>query len=234
MLPGLPAASIDALITDPPYCSGGMSIAERQRDPRQKYCQSDNDQGRPSFAGDARDQRSFIFWCTTWLRLSRRVIKPGGYALVFIDWRNLPAMTDAIQAAGYTWRGIVPWNKGRSARAPHKGYFRHQCEYVVWGTVGECAKATHAGPFDGCINQAIIRKDKHHMTGKPTPLMRQLVECVPPGGTVLDLFAGSCSTGVAAALEGRGFVGCEQSIDYCAIGSKRLEKALAGELLLAA
>ena len=60
-------------------------------------------------------------------------------------------MTDVLQAAGFVWRGVVPLNKGRGARAPHKGYFRHQCEYVVWGTNGRCRKAEHAGPFEGCI-----------------------------------------------------------------------------------
>ena len=44
----------------------------------------------------------------------------------------------------------------------------------------------------------VLQSDKWHTTGKPTALMRELVRCVPPGGTVLDPFAGSGSTGVAA------------------------------------
>jgi site-specific DNA-methyltransferase (adenine-specific) len=47
------------------------------------------------------------------------------------------------------------------------------------------------------------------MTGKPTELMRELARIVPPGGTILDPFMGSGSTGVGALLEGRRFIGIE-------------------------
>ncbi len=236
VLPGLPAASIAALATDPPYCSGGTTAAERKRDPRQKYCFDGNDRGRPSFGGDTRDQRSFAFWATTWLRLARRVVQPDGYALVFSDWRQLPTVSDCLQAAGFTWRGLIAWNKGRASRAPHKGYFRHQCEYVVWGTNGGCRplagmRPGSAGPFEGCLEEHVRKADKHHMTGKPTPVMRELIRCVPVGAQVLDLFAGSGTTGVACALSGRGFVGCEQSEEYCEIAARRLDAAIDGRLL---
>lgn len=231
--PRLPRRHFHAVITDPPYNSGGTSTAERQRDPVAKYCQNSNSCGRPSFEGDTRDQRSFAWWCTQWLLFCRQATVDDGYLLVFIDWRQLPTMTDAVQAAGWTWRGIIAWNKGRGARAPHKGFFRHQCEYVVWATNGACPQLTHAGPFDGCIEAPIRRGlDKFHITGKPTPLMEQLVECVPPGGRILDPFAGSCTTGVAASLRGRAFVGFELSSEYCAIGRQRLEAAIKGERLL--
>ncbi len=63
----------------------------------------------------------------------------------------------------------------------------------------------------------------HHPTVKPTDLMRYLVRLVtPPGGTVLDPFMGSGSTGKAALLEGFHFVGCEMSPDYMEIAEGRL------------
>jgi site-specific DNA-methyltransferase (adenine-specific) len=227
LLPQLPPAIAAAAITDPPYCSGGTSAGERARDPRVKYCHSNNACGRPSFGGDHRDQRSFAFWSTLWTRMLARLVEPSGYCLVFTDWRQLPTMTDVLQAGGFVYRGLVSWNKGRGARAPHKGYFRHQCEYVVWGTNGACRKAVHAGPFDGCIDASVKKSDKFHMTGKPTAVLQQLVECVPPGGLVLDPFAGSGTTGVACARTGRRFIGIERSADYCAIAAERFERALA-------
>ena len=223
ILPLLPPGSIDAAITDPPYCSGGVTMAEKARDPQAKYCQNGNACGRPTFGGDARDQRSFGFWASLWLTECRRLVRPGGYALVFSDWRQLPTMTDTLQAGGWVWRGIISWNKGRGARAPHKGYFKHQCEYVTWGTNGPCLKALHAGPFDGCVSESVKQADKFHMTGKPTKLMCQLVECVAPGSTVLDTFSGSSTTGVACALTGRKFIGIEQSEEYCEISAKRFD-----------
>jgi site-specific DNA-methyltransferase (adenine-specific) len=225
LLPRLEPGSVDAVITDPPYSSGGTTSSERMRDPADKYCQNGHTCGRPTFAGDMRDQRSFKYWCTLWLSLARQATRTSGFLLVFIDWRQLPTMTDAVQAAGWTWRGVAAWNKGRGSRAPHKGYFRHQCEYVVVATDGRCEKAEHGGPWDGCFDVTVRKSDKFHITGKPTELMRRLTEVVPPGGLVLDPFAGSASTGVACLQTGRRFVGIEQSAEYCAISATRLAGA---------
>lgn len=226
----LPERAFDALVTDPPYSSGGLHATARAADPRTKYCQDNKDLGRPSFEGDCRDQRSWAWWCSTWLTAARRRVKRGGYCLVFIDWRQLPAMTDAVQAAGWTWRGIVPWDKGGGARAPHKGYFRHQCEYVVWATNGPIEVPTvtdpRGGPWPGCFQFGVRQADKHHMTGKPTDLMRALVKVVQPDGLVLDPFAGSGTTGVACALEGRRCVLVEQEPEYASVCRARVAKAV--------
>lgn len=221
-------ASIDAIITDPPYCSGGCTAGERRRPPEAKYSQDGKLCGRPSFGGDLKDQRSWTSWCATWLSLCRSRLREGGYCLVFVDWRQLPALTDAFQWADLTWRGIIAWDKGSAARAPHKGYVRHQCEYLVWGTHGPCRSATHAGPFDGCYQVRVDLKDKHHLTGKPTALMRRLVQLVPPGGVILDPYAGSGTTLVAAALEGRQAIGIEREGVYCQIAAQRLRGGSAG------
>ncbi|MGV2977217.1 DNA methyltransferase [Roseibium alexandrii] len=60
--------------------------------------------------------------------------------------------------------------------------------------------------------------------GKPVPLMDALVQ-VCPKGTVLDPFAGSGTTGVAALRSGRRFVRCEREEAYYEIASERLSKA---------
>ena len=66
-----------------------------------------------------------------------------------------------------------------------------------------------------------------HPTVKPTALMRYLVKLVtPPGGTVLDPFTGSGSTGKAAILEGFDFVGVEVTEDYLPIIEGRLRWAV--------
>ena len=55
----------------------------------------------------------------------------------------------------------------------------------------------------GCFRHTVRQDDKHHQTGKPTPLMRDLVKLCPPGGVIFDGYAGSGTTAVAAILEGR-------------------------------
>ncbi|KOB12346.1 hypothetical protein AE923_00865 [Xanthomonas arboricola] len=69
-----------------------------------------------------------------------------------------------------------------------------------------------------------VRKaDKHHLTGKPTELMRQLVRICESGGRVLDPFAGSGTTMVAAQLEGFASVGIEMTDQYASVARNRLK-----------
>ncbi len=77
-----------------------------------------------------------------------------------------------------------------------------------------CAKASKSDRGD----------DNDHPTVKPTNLMQYLCRLVtPPGGTVLDPFMGSGSTGKGAVLEGFKFVGCEKESQYVEIARKRIE-----------
>lgn len=223
VLASLPTGSIDLTSTDPPYSSGGLFKGDRDRDPNAKYL---TDSKHATFSGDNRDQRSWTWWMSMWLGEARRVLRPGGYCQVFTDWRQLPSTTDALQAAGLTWRGIAAWDKGRASRAPHKGYHRHQCEFIAWGTHGRCEKATHDGPFDGCFSIPVER-DKQHPTAKPVELMRKLVRVVPPGSMVGDWFMGCGTTAVAAIAEGHGFIGCELEAGFFEVAVDRVRKALA-------
>lgn len=219
----LPAGSVDGMLTDPPYCSGTDTKSGRDQDPVEKYCKDGNACGRPSFEGDARDQRSFVFWLTLLYAEAYRACGPSSYAMSFIDWRMLASMIDVFQASGFTYKGLIPWNKGRSSRAPHRGYFRHQCEYVVWGTRGKVPRLVHAGPFDGQITQPVRQADKFHISGKPTAVLQQLVQPFTPGALILDPFAGSGTLGVAAMREGRRAILFEVSEEYCEVTAKRLK-----------
>ncbi|MGA5655275.1 DNA-methyltransferase [Rahnella contaminans] len=213
----------DALITDPPYSSGGLHKGSRSMSPAQKYV---NTTRYLDFSGDNRDQRSWIMWSTLWLSMAARLVKPGGYVMTFTDWRQLPSTTDAIQAAGIHWRGIVPWDKTLSSRAPHTGYFRHQCEYVVWGSIGILPKSQHGGPWPGLISQRVNPALKLHMTGKPLELMDKLVNPLGPKPRVLDPFMGSASTALPVLRRGGKFTGIEMTQEYFDIACERIEEDL--------
>ena len=126
----------DLVLIDPPYSSGGLFAGDRKQDTRVKYTDADfNGAARfPSFSGDNMDQHSFIQFMTHVSMELRELTKEGGTIAAFIDWRNLPAMTDAIQMAGWVWRGIIVWDKGISRNIP--GRFSNDCDYIVWGTNG--------------------------------------------------------------------------------------------------
>jgi hypothetical protein len=66
-----------------------------------------------------------------------------------------------------------------------------------------------------------------HPTVKPIALMRYLCRLVtPPGGTVLDPFMGSGSTGIASIQEGFNFVGVERDADYMTVAERRIAAAV--------
>ena len=81
-----------------------------------------------------------------------------------------------------------------------------------------------ASKMDGSGRDACKTRVNNHPTVKPVALCRWLVRLVtPPGDTVLDPFAGSGSTGVAALREGFGFIGIERDAEYADICRARLQ-----------
>jgi len=214
--------SVDAILTDPPYSSGGITLSQKQRATSAKYQSSDAKKKFPDFSGDSRDQRSFVIWATLWLAECYRIAKPGSVCMVFTDWRQLPTMSDALQAGGWQWRRIVVWDKP-TAR-PSKGEFKNQCEYVLVGSKDKFAPV-HERCLPGVFRQSIVSgQRRRHMTEKPVPLLRDLLEITPEGGTVLDPFMGSASTGQACFETGRKFIGMEMSNDYFEVACDRLKQ----------
>ena len=227
VLKEIPDASVDMVLCDPPYSSGGLFAGDRKQSTNVKYFDTDfNGSAKlPNFSGDNMDQRSFTEFMRMVLSKCRTKTREGGVCCVFIDWRNLPAMTDALQTAGWVYRGIVVWNKGNSRPTP--GRFRNDCEYVVWGTNGPKKAEFTKGAFvaGGCYNiKSVNAKDRHHQTQKPVELLEKLIGISPEGGTVLDPFMGSGSTGVACLHTGRNFVGIELDATYYAIAKEWIAK----------
>lgn len=213
--------SVDAILTDPPYNSGGNGLGAKHRSTSNKYQSSNAKKKHPDFCGDNRDQRSFTLWATLWLAECHRIAKPGAPIMMFTDWKQLPAMTDALQAGGWLWKNVVVWDKP-TAR-PCMGGFKSQCEYVLVGVKGYHARA-HKRCLPGLYRVSIVSgKKRLHSTEKPVPLLTELLEIAPQGGIVLDPFMGSGSTGQACRETGRNFIGLEMSEDYYKIASERLK-----------
>jgi site-specific DNA-methyltransferase (adenine-specific) len=79
----------------------------------------------------------------------------------------------------------------------------------------------------GSENSRDTRRRNHHPTVKPVALMEYLVRLAcRPGGTVLDPFMGSGTTGIACIREGMKFIGIEKSPEYFEIAKTRLENEL--------
>ena len=224
VLEGFPSGTFDAVITDPPYASGGRTQAEKNRSTAKKYS-SMGEKAPPPFDGDAKDQRSWTRWAAEWLYEARRACKPGAPVCVFIDWRQLPAATDALQWAGWIWRGTAVWDKGNSR--PQKGRFRQQAEFVVWASNGKLPIDRPVPVLPGVFRAANVQGvQRIHQTQKPEEIMRQICKICLPGGRILDPFAGSGSTLAAAELEGYDSVGVELSEEIAKSAAQRLSVPL--------
>lgn len=224
VLKTLPDATVDAVLTDPPYSSGGLSMGMRQANPAQKYQTGKPKSQYTPMLGDAKDQRSWTMWCTLWLGECWRIAREGAPLLVFTDWRQLPALSDAIQAADWIWRGIITWNKPNVR--PYSGRFRHQCEYVLFATKGRFVAHTR-DCLPGMYSCPVIPARKVHLTSKPVALIEDLLAVTAPQASVLDPFMGGGSVGEACIRTGRGYTGIELSQEYFDICQGRLAAALA-------
>jgi site-specific DNA-methyltransferase (adenine-specific) len=227
LLDELEPETVDLVLTDPPYSSGGMFRGDRAgQTTAEKYTQTGMLAHRADFDGDSRDQRGFLAWASLWLAKCWRASREGASCLIFTDWRQLPTVTDAIQAGGWVWRGIVVWDKTTIAR-PRPG-FSSRAEYIVWGTRGIFNREIY---LQGLISAAAPRGDeRRHMTEKPLGLLEQLVAICPPGGLILDPFAGSGSTLDAARNLGRRAIGFELNDEHLETAGYRLAQLSLGDV----
>lgn len=216
-------SGIDAVVTDPPYSSGGAFRGDRMQTTLQKYVSSDAEAQTSgfSFSGDNRDQRSYLAWCSLWMNAARVATTPGSTIACFTDWRQLPITTDAIQSGGWVWRGLGAWSKkfGR----PRNGGFSSACEFLVWGTNGPLKESERypAGVFEVSSPPAT---ERWHITQKPEQVIGWAMANVPEGKTILDPFMGSGTTLAAAREMGCSAIGVEIEERYCEIAAKRLEQ----------
>lgn len=206
-LRALPDGCADAVIADPPYGTGG-------------YRRTGAGQGG-KFAGGSR-REGWDEWDSLWLLEAFRV--SSGPVLTFCPDTELPALIADARFAGHRSR-LLHWCKPDPM--PHQG---GQPAYGVETVVA-------FGPLQKCggrswIEASAPRKSRDaefagHPYQKPLKVLRWLcrVAC-PPRGLILDPFAGSGTTGVAAALEGRRCLLIEKEPHYAAICRARVAKVL--------
>ena len=94
----IPDGSVDGLIIDPPYSSGGTFSTQRKVETGKKYLDTGGEKQTkfPDFSGDNMDMRSFTMFMRAVLFEGRQKTKENGVCCVFIDFRNLPAEADAM------------------------------------------------------------------------------------------------------------------------------------------
>lgn len=210
---------IGAVVTDPPYSSGGQFRGDRMASTSAKYQNSGSATVYPEFTGDNRDQRAYLIWSMFWISAAKTRCLAGAPFCVFTDWRQLPTTTDAVQCAGLVWRNIAMWWK--PGVRMQKGRFSSSAEFVVYATNGP-ATGGMGNPQN--VTSCGIEPNKTHIAEKPLAVMDWILGVVPEGATILDPFAGSGTTLVSAKKNGCRSIGIEFDKKSCEAAATRLKQ----------
>jgi hypothetical protein len=140
------------------------------------------------------------------------------------QWRAVEGRTDPrLRASDYARDG----DSGGASRffyvaKPSRAEREQGCEHLETKQRDDSRKEGNVGG-DNPRNRGLQRRGNHHPTVKPVELMRYLVRLItPPGGTVLDPFTGSGTTGMACVFEGFDFLGVEREAEYVEIARRRI------------
>lgn len=206
LLPTLPQGHFDAIITDPPYSSGGGKRGRGKGAAGYFHAVAAADE----FDDGTRDPFTHFMWTERWLKMCHPLLRESGWVMVFTDWRQLPMLATAVQMSGYIWQGIVTWDKVNGRR--FNGRFAQQAEYVVVASKGRLPNYLHMVGAPSPANvytERLAKGEKYHVTAKPVGLMRHLMGVLPQGAHIIDPFAGGGSTLAAARELGHSCVGIE-------------------------
>jgi len=201
LLRTMPDASVDTVITDPPYGEITRAGARTRKKGVQKLVHF-----------NSLTTADFLHVCKELVRVSRR------WVVLFCDWRH----AIAAEQAGLPVVRLGVWIKIDAAPQ-----FTGDRPGVGWEAVlilhRPGRKRWNGGGCPAVWQSQCARGN--HPTEKPVPLLREWIRLfTDPGEVVFDPFAGSGSTGVAALSIGRRFVGCEIDPNYHAIALQRLAK----------
>lgn len=214
----MPDGCVDCVITDPPYCSGSVSESSRTAAKGQGL-RSENINRLGWFVGDNMGTAGLVWLIRNVAVESMRLLKGSGSLLIFCDWRMIPNLIPAVESAGLRYQNLIVWDK------THMGLgngFRARHEMIMHMTAGS-PEYYDKGTANVVRCKRVSADEREHQTQKPVELIAQLVRVVcPPGGVVLDPFAGSCTTAQACAETGRHFVCIERDPEHCETGNRRL------------
>jgi site-specific DNA-methyltransferase (adenine-specific) len=228
ILPDLP--KVGAIVTDPPYSSGGQYRGDRARSTTEKYV-SAKFASRSEFSGDNLDQRVFMVWSSWWLSAARSVCEDGAVLCAFSDWRQIPAITDAVQCGGWVWRNLATWWKPGCRMV--RGRFSSSAEYIVYASNGAHESDGERAVQNVFSCATVSGDDKEHIAEKPESVMTWVLSVTKPGCLVLDPFMGSGTTGIACHHMNRPFIGIEMQPEHFDTACERIANAQRQERLFA-
>jgi len=225
----LPDNSLDAIFADPPYflSNGGISVQSGKQ-----VCVDKGDWdkgGTPEHIYQFNKQ---------WLSLCRPKLKDNGTIWISGTHHNIFVVQRCLQELGYKILNVITWQKSDPPPNLSCRYFNFSTELVIWARKSE--KKPHKFNYETMkqLNGGSQMTDVwripavgmwektcgKHPTQKALRLLYRIVlASTNEGDTILDPFAGSSTTGIAANLLGRNFIGIEQDKSFIELSKRRRE-----------
>ena len=220
----------DMIFADPPYhlSNGGISVQSGKI-----VCvnKGEWDKSQGMLADYAFDKE--------WLSVCRNKLKEGGTIWISGTYHNIFSIARCLTELGFKILNCITWVKTNPPPNLSCRYFTHSAEYILWARKSE--KTPHFYNYELMkeINggtqmrdvwnlPAIAKWEKScgkHPTQKPLCVLSRIIQAsTEKGAWILDPFAGSSTTGIAANLLGRRFLGIDQVDEYLNISKARKEE----------
>lgn len=197
--------TVDFILTDPPYCSGGFQEGGRTV-------------GSAGVTKGTKIMRDNLTTegLTALIEAVIGRLPCAGACYVFCDWRQIFAVRKAVEPLGYQYRALLVWDKNSPGMG---GPWRHQYEMCYFGTK---RKEPSTGKR-GDVLRVNRSGNVHHTTEKPVELLVSIIENTK-GNAIADPFGGSGTTIIAAEQAGRRCYTMELSPHYVDVGVRRWQQ----------
>jgi DNA modification methylase len=231
----LPEASVDLIFADPPY---NMQIPGNLWRPDFSKVEGVDDEW-----DKFENFQDYDHFTRSWIKAARRLLKPTGALWVIGTYHNIYRVGKALQDQGFWIINEIVWEKPNPMPNFMGVRFTNAHETLIWAKKDRDARFTinyHAmKPFnDGkqmrstwrlpiCKGGERIRLngERVHSTQKPLALLyRVILASTNPGDVVLDPFFGTGTTGAAAKILHRRWIGIEKNPHYIQIARDRIDK----------
>ena len=209
----IPANSVDAIITDPPY-----NISR------------DNNFTTMGRAGIDFGEWDKDFDLTSWIKVAEPLLKKGGNIVIFNSWKNMTNITKSLEENGFEVKDLIRWKKTNAMPRNRDRRFITDYEVAVWAvkkggkwTFNRLSDTYEIPEIVGGLTPKSEKIEGGHPTQKPVYVMKWLIERLTnEGDVVLDPFMGSGTTGVACKNLNRKFIGVELDENYYNIAYNRI------------
>ena len=166
------------------------------------------------------------------LKHFHRILRDGGTCIVFFDLWKITNLKDMMEGEKFKQIRLVEWIKTNPQPINSSVNYLTNCREIALLGIKK-SKPTFNSKYDKGIYKYPLQggKDRFHPTQKSLPLFEDLIQKHSnEGDIVLDCFAGSATTAIAAIKTNRRFTGCESNEEYFSKAEERIDRCVSETL----